>query len=152
MHLCLSFIVLFSAVFFSALAVSSVSASTNNVPADQPTIQAGINAASSGDTVLVAPGTYVENINFSGKAITLTSSGGPAVTIIDGNHNGTVVTFNHSETASSVLSGFTIQNGFQSGFFGAGITVSAASPTITSNVIARNHAAAAIGIYVNDGS
>src|SRR5713226_10352285 len=131
---------------------SSRAQTTITVPTNYPTIQSAINAASNGDTVLVAPGTYVENINFNGKAITLTSSSGPAVTMIDGNHNGTVVTFNHSETASSALSGFTIQNGFQSGGFGAGITVSSASPTITSNVIARNHAAAAIGIYVNGGS
>jgi hypothetical protein len=38
-----------------------------NVPANQFTIQAGINAANCGDTVLVAPGKYVENINFGGK-------------------------------------------------------------------------------------
>jgi hypothetical protein len=85
-----------------------------NVPASQPTIQAGINAASNGDTVLVAPGTYTENINFGGKAITVTSSGGPSVTIIDGGAKGTVVTFNTGETTSSVLSGFTIQNGTSS--------------------------------------
>ena len=61
---------------------------TIHVPADQPTIQAAINAASNGDTVLVAPGTYLENINFNGKSITVTSSGGPSVTIIDGNAKG----------------------------------------------------------------
>ena len=44
-----------------------------NVPADQPTIQPGINAAGNGDLVLVAPGTYYENIRFMGKAITVAS-------------------------------------------------------------------------------
>ena len=44
-----------------------------NVPDDQPTIQEAINASADGDTVLVADGTYYENINFSGKAITLAS-------------------------------------------------------------------------------
>ena len=51
-------------------------ASTIHVPGDQPTIQAGVNAASNGDIVLVAPGTYYENIDIKGKAITVTSSGG----------------------------------------------------------------------------
>ena len=34
-----------------------------NVPSDQPTIQSAINASVDGDTVLVADGTYYENIN-----------------------------------------------------------------------------------------
>ena len=44
-----------------------------NVPGDIPTIQKAINASVDGDTVLVADGTYFENINFRGKAITLAS-------------------------------------------------------------------------------
>jgi hypothetical protein len=150
--------VLFRIARFFATAAMLLSVDTANsqstiqIPANFPTVQSAINASSNGDTVLVTPGTYVENINFNGKAIALASSGGPAVTIIDGNHSGTVVTFNHSETASSVLSGFTIQNGFQNGGFGAGITITSASPTISANVITGNHAAAAIGIFVNGGS
>src|SRR5947209_17851598 len=66
-------------------------AATINVPAGQPTIQAAINAASNGDTVLVAPGTYYENINFMGKAITVTSYCGPEVTTINGGAAGSVV-------------------------------------------------------------
>ena len=61
-------------------------AATINVPADQTTIQDGINAAVSGaDEVVVAPGAYTEAIDFNGKAITVRSSGGPGVTTIDGN-------------------------------------------------------------------
>jgi hypothetical protein len=123
-----------------------------NVPADQPTIQTAINAANNGDTVLVTPGKYVENINFGGKAITVTSSGGPSVTTIDGGAKGSVVTFNSSETASAKLNGFTITDGLQNGYWGGGIFISGASPTITGNVITGNHAAVGIGIYVNGGS
>jgi hypothetical protein len=122
-----------------------------HVPADQPTIQAAINAANNGDTVLVAPGKYVENINFNGKAITVTSSGGPSVTTIDGGANGSVVTFNTGEMNQSILSGFTIQNG-SSYYAAGGVQVSSASPAITGNVITGNHAAAGIGIYIDGGS
>jgi hypothetical protein len=124
-----------------------------HVPADQPTIQAGINAASNGDTVLVAPGTYKENINFNGKAITVKSSGGPKVTIIDGGGVGLVVTFSSHETSSSVLNGFTLQNGsatFNSQYEGGGIFIAFASPTIKNNIIQNNTACAGgggIGVY-----
>ena len=136
------------------LTASSFAGTIIHVPANQPTIQAGINAASNGDTVLVAPGTYYENINFIGKAITVKSSSGTKVTIIDGSQNGPVVMFNHSEGNGSVLSGFTIQNGvtlnIPSG--GGGIAIQVASPIIKSNVITNNTGCTGIGIGINGGS
>jgi len=62
----------------------SYAQTTIHVPGDQPTIQAGINAAHNGDTVLVAPGTYHEHLDYSRKRITVTSESGPSVTVIDG--------------------------------------------------------------------
>ena len=84
-----------------------------NVPGDYPTIQQAIDAAAGGDTVLVAPGTYIENIRFKGKAIIVKSSDGPHVTTIDGNHTKglSVVSFIDEEGFGSVLEGFTITNG-----------------------------------------
>ena len=50
-------------------------ATTIHVPGDQPTIQAGIDAAQKGDIVQVAPGTFGERINFRGKAIKVRGPG-----------------------------------------------------------------------------
>lgn len=137
--------------FALLICTSPALATTINVPADQPTIQAGINAAVAGDTVLVAPGTYKENINFMGKAITVASSGGAKVTTIDGGLAASVVTFSSGETTASVLSGFTITNG-KASFGGGGIEISSASPTIVKNVIKKNQACDGDGIEVSFGS
>jgi hypothetical protein len=109
---------------------------TIKVPADSPTIQGAIAIATDGDTILVAPGTYHETINYQGKAITIVSEAGPATTIIDGNQAGTVVIFNASEGRGSVLDGFTIQNG--KGLNGGGLYIRLSSPTIRRNIITNN--------------
>ena len=55
-------------------------------------IEKAIDAAAHGDTVLVAPGSYEENIDFLGKAVTLRSEAGAVTTVIDGGQAGSVVT------------------------------------------------------------
>ena len=126
------------------LATASLAQNTIHVGPNQiyATIQSGIDAASPGDTVLVAPGTYGENIDFKGKAITVTSSGGASVTIIDGGSNGPAVTFKSGEPASAVISGFTIQHGGQFGWISAistygigNIYILNSTPTILNNTI-----------------
>lgn len=138
-----------------SLTLPALAGTIIHVPADQPTIQAAINAASNGDTVLVSAGTYYENINFSGKAITVTSTSGPGATIINGQQQGPVVTFGTNEGRASVLSGFTITNGygnFNAGYEGGGILMNGTSPTIQGNVITSNGACAeGMGLAANGG-
>ncbi|MCK4694463.1 MAG: right-handed parallel beta-helix repeat-containing protein, partial [Candidatus Cloacimonetes bacterium] len=136
-----------------------------NVPADQPTIQEGIDIAVDGDTVLVDEGSYYENINFLGKKIVVTSyyyfSGDSTYinsTIIDGSYpinpdSGSVVVFASGEDSLSVISGFTIQNGSGtqcSGRFGGGVYCYHTSPLITHNIIMGNTAFKGGAIYTEN--
>ncbi|NWH03820.1 right-handed parallel beta-helix repeat-containing protein [Desulfobacter latus] len=106
------------------------------------TIQGAIDAARDGDTIQVYPGTYYETIVFSGKAITLESTKGADITVIDGGKNGPVVTFQDNETRDSVIQGFTITNGRGYwGAFGGGIfCAGTASPRILDNILSKNTA------------
>jgi predicted outer membrane repeat protein len=110
-------------------------------------IQAAINAAANGAKICVKPGTYIGNLSFMGKPITLIASGGPGVTFLKGTGAGTVVTFNHFEGADSVLDGFTVTNGKAA--FGGGISITNASPTLRN--LAINHNMATGGTYSRGG-
>ncbi|UCE64886.1 MAG: hypothetical protein JSU85_08320 [Candidatus Zixiibacteriota bacterium] len=116
-----------------------------NVPADCPTIQAGIDSSFVGDTVLVQPGTYVENININGHNITLASlyltSGDTSYissTVIDGDSSGSVITLNSGVDSTAVICGFRIQNGYANE--GGGIYCNNSSPIICHNIICGNSA------------
>jgi hypothetical protein len=110
------------------------------VPGDYPTIQAAIDDAADGDTVLVAPGTYFERLVIAGKAVLLRSAEGPATTIIDGGDSGAVITVNNVTREGTLLEGFTIRNG--NDYWGAGITLEfGGSPTIRGNWFLDNYGA-----------
>jgi hypothetical protein len=130
-----------------------------NVPADYATIQGGINAAFDGDTVLVKKGTYYENINFKGKAITVAShfivdndTSHISKTIIDGSQavnpdSASVVLFVSGEDSNSVLTGFTITGGagtvWNSPYagkllYGGGVFCNKSGARISNNMIRDN--------------
>lgn len=133
------------------------------VPNDSCNIQDSINVASNGDTVLVYEGTYTERIDFSGKAILLTSrildqtdtTNIINSTIIDGDPSGlespdtitylSVVRFINGEGSASIIQGFSIENGIgtdnhpeRAGRYGGGICCHSSSPTIQYNTIKSN--------------
>lgn len=137
-----------------ALSLSSLcSAATIHVPANQPTIQAGIDAAIDGDTVLVAEGHYYERISYLGKAITVASeflldsdTTHIANTIIDGDTAvipivggiDNVVRFVTGEDTTSVLTGLTIQNGTNTVGGAVSTNYGSASPKVTNCIIKNN--------------
>ena len=130
---------------------------------DFVTVQAGIDAANDGDTVLVSSGEYViaEPITFRGKAITVRSEAGRDETTIRmgtpvDTNRGSVVVFENGETAESVLDGFTITGGsgswLQNALRGGGIFFNAASATVRNCAIVQNTARRAGGVLCDQSS
>ena len=128
------------------------------------TIQEGIDNSVNEDTVLVYPGTYYENINYIGKNITVASkyitmqnNSYIDSTIIDGNQNGSVVTFNSGEDSTAILCGFTIQNGsgtidLYADYCGGGIFCKDSAMNTKNSIIKGNTSRSGGGIYVRNGN
>jgi len=156
---------LITSSLFLACTIIIANAQIINVPGDQPSIQAGIDAASEGDTVLVSDSTYYENINFKEKAITVASqfiidgdTSHISKTVINGSqwtdpNHGSTVAITNVGTDNSVLAGFTIKGG--SGSYlefdvykmiaGGGIFIEGCGATIRNNIIDSNIVEAAVG-------
>jgi hypothetical protein len=112
-----------------------------HVPGDSATIQRGLNGAASGDTVLVAAGTYVEQLVWPARdGIVLLSEAGAEGTVISGNDSGRVITMNAlTYTSATVVHGFTITHGriVGSSSYGAGVWCQG-SPVFRDNRIVHN--------------
>jgi hypothetical protein len=113
-----------------------------HVPGDSTTIQGGIDGAASGDTVMVAPGTYYEyDVDFLGKAITVMGTDPEdsvvvSETVVDGDALGSVFVFQSREDTTSVLAGLTITNG--KALAGGGVYCYDSSPSILMCLIVGN--------------
>jgi hypothetical protein len=141
-------------LLFSHLNGATITVSTDST-ADYLFIQNAIDSAVNDDTVLVFPGTYVENLDYGGKNIVVCShyifDEDPALmynTIIDGNQSGSVVKFDNGETRQAVLNGFTITNGSGTPYHasspgrklsGGGIFIRDSSPSILNCFITKNN-------------
>jgi parallel beta-helix repeat protein len=128
--LCLIFIVT-AIVLLPAIARAGIL----HVPGQYSTIQVALNAALTGDTVLVAAGTYYETITWPNtQGIDLLSELGPDSTIINGSSFGVIEMLIQLDS-TTVISGFLITNSFGS----SGINCSdLAAPTIKGNIISDN--------------
>jgi parallel beta-helix repeat protein len=120
------------------------------VPTDVGTIQQAIDWSIDGDVIEVLQGTYTENVDFGGKAITLRSTDPDdwdvvAATIIDGGDLGTTVTLDSGEDANSILTGFTVRGGQSNG---VDCTFASCRAVVTNCIIEKN---GANGIIVNYG-
>jgi hypothetical protein len=135
----------------------SLYASTIHVPSDQPFIQAGIDSAVNGDTVLVATGIFTgannKNIDFGGKSILLISEKGADSTIIDCQDEGRGFYFHSGEGYNSIIKGFTIRNGSVGpDCNGGGIFCSWTSPSIFNCIIDSCSAERGAGIACDNAS
>ena len=96
------------------------------------TIQRAIGMAWHGDSVLVYPGVYAENLTFGGKRIVVASTAGAEQTVIEPDASGTsIVTCNSTEDSTTIIDGFTIRNSQGA----PAVLCSGASPTIQNCVI-----------------
>ncbi|MCP4582441.1 MAG: hypothetical protein GY839_12590 [candidate division Zixibacteria bacterium] len=147
---CLRLAVLISIAFYI-----NVWATVINVPDERTTVQQGIDISSDGDTVLVQPGLYYEEVEFNGHNIVLASlfltTGNESYidsTIIDGNGEDRGIKFHDDEDSTAMVIGFTIQNCFD-----IGIDIISGKPVISNNLIwYTGPRSDACGIYCTEGA
>ncbi len=142
------------------------------VPSQFPTIQEAIEAAQPGDRIEVAPGTYFENLDLLGRAVTLIGIAGPEATIVDGSlltrgpGEGSTILAQSGEGPSTVIEGLTIRGGSgrsetildalgnSTGVFeaGGGLLALGTSPTLRNCHFTANTAQFGGGLFADGGS
>ena len=129
-------------IVISLIMIHAAQAAILHVPGNSPPIRQEIAAAVNGDTVLVAAGTDTGNQNknlyLNGKAITVMSQNGNAENcVIDCESDGRGFNLDHDESANTIITGFTIQNG--TAMYGGGALC--ASSAVIKDCIFRNNVA-----------
>ncbi len=143
-----------AAVMISALGSTLIAQTTIYVDASNPncpgsgtrtdpfcSIQSAVFSGTSGDTVLVEPGVYSENVDFLGKDIRLIGRLGPGATVIDG-AGGNAIGLTNGETQRALIRGFEIRNS------NTGVCANGAAVTVTGNVFSSNTTAVRAGLSI----
>ncbi|MDP6529787.1 MAG: right-handed parallel beta-helix repeat-containing protein [Gemmatimonadota bacterium] len=129
------------------------------VPDDHTTIAAALTASASGDSVLVAEGTYAEHLNLVDGVVLLggwdpgftTQDPSVHTTNVHGGGTGSPFTADATIGAATLVSGFLITGG--GGFPGAGVVIDGGSPTIRGNdIYANGSPGIAGGVLIRSGS
>jgi hypothetical protein len=141
---------------FVFLILNTIFGVTHNVPADFSEIQLAIDNAVEGDTILVAPGEYYENLYIEINLV-IRSTGEPEETIINGGGIDKVIDFHRPVDNTTEFSGFTITNGYVDPsiwqysytLIGAGIYCYKATPELSNLIITENvgRYGSALGYY-----
>lgn len=136
------------ATIFAIIGFGYGSANIINIPEDYGTIQTGINASSTGDTILVNSGQYPENLDFGQHDVVLASryltTGDQSFissTVINGSQQGSVIRITDLQGSSLAIIGLTIQAGLvdtTGGGLGGGIRCVNSNPLIANNFIYGN--------------
>ena len=143
-------------VLLAAAVVPVTNAVIINVPGDQPTIQAGIDAAMDGDEVVVADGTYIgagnKNLRFNDGSLTLRSANGPANCVIDCENDGRGF-FLRNEFGTITVEGITVTRGrvgaaSPGGQRGGAVFCEHVFATFVNCIFDDNHAHVGAGVYV----
>jgi hypothetical protein len=127
-------------------------AGTIVVPTGQPTLQTGIDAGVTGDTVLVEAGVYTGegnyDLNFGGRGLVLISAEGPRVTVIDCAGLGRAFSLSGNFGYDPTIVGFTVMNG-DGGNQGGAVECFAYSPIFRNCVFVNNTATYGGALYFN---
>lgn len=100
----------------SVLAAGSGHAAVIDVPGDFAHVGAALWAAAPGDTILVGPGVYAENLVWPPTPqLVLLGTDGPHATVLDGGGVDQVLGIYTGVDTTTVIRGFTLRNGHAAG-------------------------------------
>ena len=135
---------------FCLLSYTFSGSTTIRIPDDYSSIQQGIQASNNNDTILVAAGTYQENLDFLGKNILVVSESGPSSTSIFPQASGqSIVAFVSNEARQAILSGFTIRDSENA----PALLIRGSSPSVIDNRLLNNsHSSYGGAISADEGS